>query len=166
MLCICVSVSGDAYCPLLVFAKESMSRHVNSNIHDWIDIRIEIAHSPYVMKESFLAYLTYLVIPSIESNRNLTGCQEKPTIIFCENCSCHCSEDILEELANHGILLITYPLHSSQIFQVLNVLLFGRLKSATKYLPRDDNQDPQVDHAMRIFRVYEITTMSSTVRDS
>jgi hypothetical protein len=46
------------------------------------------------------------------------------------------------------------------------MLLFGCLKSAKKYLPRDDSQDPQVDHAMGIFRVHEIATTSSTVRGS
>jgi hypothetical protein len=49
---------------------------------------------------------------------------------------------------------------------VLDVLLFDRLKSAKKSLPRDDSQDPQADHAMRVSRASEITTTSSTVRGS
>jgi hypothetical protein len=129
LLC-CVSASGGAYCPLHVSAKKSVARLFDSGIRDGIDLRIEIAHSLYVRKESFLAYLRDVVIPSIESNQNLSGCQENPATIFCDNCSCHCSERILEELANHGILLMTDPPHTSQIFQVFDMLLFGRLKPA------------------------------------
>jgi hypothetical protein len=101
----------------------------------------------------------------VENNRQLPGCQEKPSVIFCDNCSCHCSDDVLRDLATHGILLMTYPPHSSHIFQVLDVLLFGRLKSA-KYLARDPNLSPQVDHAMRVFRAYEQATTSTTVQGS
>jgi hypothetical protein len=94
------------------------------------------------------------------------GCQEKPAILFCHHCPCHCSEAILEELANYGILLITDSRQTSQIFKVPDVLLFGCFKSAKKYRPRDDNEDPQVDDAICVFDAYEIATMSSTVRDS
>jgi hypothetical protein len=131
-----------------------------------IDLRIEIAQSPCVTRESFLRYLRGVVIPSIESNRDLLGCQRKPAIIFWDNCSRHFSEDIFQELANDRILLIIYPRNTSHIFQVLDVLLFGRLKSAKKHLPRDDELDPHLDHAMRVFRAYEIATMNTTVRSS
>jgi hypothetical protein len=36
----------------------------------------------------------------------------------------------------------------------------------TLYLARNDNLDPQVDHACRAFRSYEIATTSTTVRSS
>jgi hypothetical protein len=165
LLC-CISASGDAYCPLLVSARQSVLQVFEMGVRDGIDLRIKIAQSPYITKELFLEYLREVVIPSIESNRDLPGCRGKPAIIFCDNCSCHCSEDILRELAHHGVLLITYPPHTSHIFQVLDVLLFGRLKLAKKHLSRNDDLDPQVDHAMRVFRAYEIATTSTTVRSS
>jgi hypothetical protein len=149
-----------------VFAKESVSQPFDLGIRDGIDLRIEIAHSPYVTRKSFLAYLRDVMVPSIKSNWNLPGCSEKSSIIFWDDCSDYCSEDIFEKLTNHEILLITYPPLTMPISQVLDVLLFGRLKSANKYLPRDDNQDPQVDHAMRDFLTYEIVTTSNTVRGS
>jgi anti-sigma-K factor RskA len=33
-----------------------------------------------------------------------------------------------------------------------------------KYLPRDENEDREVDHILRIFRAYEAVTTSTTVR--
>jgi hypothetical protein len=135
-------------------------------VHDGIDLLIKIAESPYVAKELFLEYLGNVVIPSIESNRELPGCQGKRVIIVCENCSCHCSDDILQELANHELILIAYPPHALHLFQVLDVLLFGHLKSAKKYLAGDDNLDSHVDHTFRVFRAYAIATASTTVRSS
>jgi hypothetical protein len=44
-----------------------------------------------------------------------------------ENIARDCSDEILLELASHAVLLITYPPHSSHIFQVRDVLLFAKL---------------------------------------
>jgi hypothetical protein len=70
------------------------------------------------------------------------------------------------ELAEHGILLITYPPLCSPIFQVLDTLLFGRLKAEKKHLLRDLNLGRDLDYVMRIFRAYELATTSLTVRSS
>jgi hypothetical protein len=69
-------------------------------------------------------------------------------------------------LAEHGILLITYPPHISHIFHVLDTLLFGKSKAAKKGPLRDLNQGRDPDHVMRIFRVYELATTSLAVRSS
>jgi hypothetical protein len=133
---------------------------------DGIDLRIQIAPSPYITTDIFVHYLRDVLIPVVESNRRLPGCRKKPSILFCDNCRCHCSDEILQELANHGILVLTYPPHTSHLFQVLDVLLFGRLKAAKKYLPRGEIPSPQVDHVMRVFRAYEMATTSTTIRSS
>jgi hypothetical protein len=96
---------------------------------DGIDLRIRIVQSPYITKEMFFEYVRDVVVPTVEANSGLPGCQTKPASMLCDNCSCHCSDDILQELASHGILLITCPPHTSHIFQVLAVMLFGGLKS-------------------------------------
>jgi hypothetical protein len=133
-------------------------------VRDGIDPRIKIAESPYIVQTLSIECLRDILIPSIESNREFPGYQRKPASIFCDNCSCHCSDDILPELANHAIILNTCPPHRSPLFHVLNVLLSGRLKSAKKYFARDDDLDPHMNHTFRVFRAYEIATMSTTVR--
>jgi hypothetical protein len=162
----CIAASEDAYCPLLVSAKQSVLRLFEIGVRNGIGLRVKIAESPYVTKELILQCLRDVMIPSIESTRELPGCQGKPVIIFCDHHSCHCFDDILQELVNHRIVLITYPPHALHFFQVLDVPLFGRLESATKSLPRDDNLDPHLDYAFRAFRADEIATTSTTVRRS
>jgi hypothetical protein len=66
----------------------------------------------------------------MKSNRNLLGYQENPAIIFCAQCFCHWSADILKEFANHVVSLVTHPRHTSPMLQALDVLVFGRVESA------------------------------------
>lgn len=72
----------------------------------------------------------------------------------------------MKELAFHEILLITYPPHTSHIFQVIDLLLFGRLKAIKKQFLRDLTLGRDLDHAMRIFRAYEQATTNLIVRSS
>jgi hypothetical protein len=86
--------------------------------------------------------------------------------LFCDNCASHCSDAILRELARNEILVPTYTPHTSHLFQVLDVLLFGRLKVFKKYLPKNDNEDREIDHTLRIFRAYKAVTTSMMIRAS
>jgi hypothetical protein len=72
----------------------------------------------------------------------------------------------MKELAIHGIFLITYPPHTSHIFQVLDLLLFGRLRAIKKQVLRDLTLGRDFDYVMRIFRAYEQVTTSVIVRSS
>jgi hypothetical protein len=129
----CVSASGGAYSPLLVSTKESVSQVLDMGIRNEIYIRIRIAQSRYLTKRVFIEHMRDVVVPTVEANRDHPGCQAKPSIIFWKCSSGHCSDDVLQELANNGSLVITYRPHPLHISQLLDVILFGRLKSAKKY---------------------------------
>jgi hypothetical protein len=51
-------------------------------------------------------------------------------------------------------------------FRVLDVFLFGGLKVLKKYLLKDDNEDRETDHILRIFRAYEGVTTSMMIQGS
>jgi hypothetical protein len=118
----CVTAAGDAYCPLLASADESVRQIFKTGVRDGIDLKVEIASSPYVIQAIFNKYIDEILIPAVISNRSLLSCKDKPAILLCDNCSAHCSDEVLGKLARCWIIVITYPLHTSYIFQILDVL--------------------------------------------
>jgi hypothetical protein len=52
----------------------------------------------------------------------------KPVVLYRDNCAFHCSHEVKRGFAEHRILLITYPPHTSHVIQVLDTVLFERLK--------------------------------------
>jgi hypothetical protein len=129
----CVTAAGHAYCPLLVSADQSVRQLFKTGVRDGIDLKVEIASSPYVTQVIFNKCIDEVLIPAVISNRGLPDSNDKPAILFWDNCSAHCSDEILGKLARCWIRVITYPRHISHIFQVPDVLLFGILKKAKKY---------------------------------
>jgi hypothetical protein len=76
LLC-CVSASADAYCPLLVFSNQAAFSVFQIVVRESINLSIKIEASPYVTKEILLDYIRKVVIPAVESNRQLPECQGK-----------------------------------------------------------------------------------------
>jgi hypothetical protein len=73
---------------------------------------------------------------------------------------------LLKVFAERGVAVITYPPHTSHLCQVLDLLLFGQLKAAKKYIPRADADPTDSGHLVRIFKAYELVTTSTIVRAS
>jgi hypothetical protein len=58
---------------------------------------------------------------------------------------------MLEKLAPHAVLVLTFRTQASHIFQVLDVLLFGLVKQSKKYQICDDTLPIYVDHILWLF---------------
>jgi hypothetical protein len=127
---------------------------------------IEVRQPASATAELFHRYITEVFFPAMETNRQLPGCENKFCILFSDNCSIHCQDQLLKEFAESGAAVITYPPDTSQRFQVLDLLLFGRLKAAKKYIPRVDVDLTDTDHFVRIFKADELVTTNTIVRAS
>jgi hypothetical protein len=160
----CVTAAGDAYCPLLVSSDPAPRAVFGHQMREGIDLQIEINPSPYVNGEIFEKYVDTVLIPAVDANRQLPGCDKKPAILFCDNCSAHMSNSMLEKLARHGVLVLTYPPHPSHIFQVLDILLVGLVKPFNKYQILDDALSIHVDHILRLFQADETAMANITIR--
>jgi hypothetical protein len=160
----CISAAGDGYCPLLIAPNRGAQTIFETGIRRDMDMMIEIREPAYATAKSFGRYVETAFFPAVVANRKLPGCRNKSVVSFCDNCACHWSEDMLIEFARHGVLVLSYPPHTSNLFQLLDLLLFGRLKSAKKYLPGCDRAPTSIDHIIRMFKAYETVTTSTMVR--
>ena len=123
-----VSGGGDAYFPLAVTKEPELEKKFQLGIRRDTDWSLHVGNSNYVDKETFCDHIINKFIPQVLNDRKYCGCDTLPAILFIDNCSSHLDPDLLEILADNLILVITYPSHTSHIFQVLDLLLFGVLK--------------------------------------
>ena len=123
-----VSGGGDAYFPLAVTKEPELEKKFQLGIRRDTDLSLHVGNSNYVDKETFCDHIINKFIPQVLNDRKYCGCDTLPAILFIDNCSSQSDPDLLEILADNLILVITYPSHTSHIFQVLDLLLFGVLK--------------------------------------
>jgi hypothetical protein len=161
-----ISAGGDAYSPLLLTSDQTTLRLFDKPIRRGIDFSVQIKDSPYVDTETFRNYIIQTIIPHFAADRNGALPESSPAILFFDNCRPHCADDILEALARAWVMVISYPPHTPGVFQVLDKLIFGVLKTVKRHVAKTDTLPPAADHARRIFLAYERATVSETVRSA
>ena len=159
-----ISAAGDAYFPTIFWNDAKANDIFNKGIRKGIDLTIIIGNTSYVTKETFTDYVSSNFIPLVIETRKIDGCADKPALLFYDNCQAHIDEDLLRNLAENKILVITYPPHTSQIFQALDRLTFSLIKEKKRHALKDDDENPLIDHIRRIFKGYEESTTSENVR--
>lgn len=165
-LVVTISADGDAYFPLAITSNPNLTKIFDLNIRENVDLLLQISTSSYINKDIFKNHIINNFIPQVEEDRKYTQIEDCPSILFMDNCSSHLDEELLQILAQHLIMVIAYPSHTSNIFQVLDLLLFDVLKIHKKQIRKSDKLSPEIDHLYRIFRAYEMSTCSTTVRSS
>ena len=161
-----ISGGGDAYFPLAVTSNPELEQIFDLGVRRDVDLFLKISNSPYINKETFVNHIMQNFIPQVQNDRRFCGDNQLPAILFFDNCSCHIDNELLQILAQNMILVISYPSHTSHVFQVLDLLLFGVLKAYKKHIPKNDHIRPKVDHFYRSFKAYELSTCSTTIRSS
>lgn len=165
-LVVTISAGGDAYFPMAITSDPTLDQIFDLGIRRDTDLILQVSNSSYVNKQIFNNHIINNFIPQVEIDRKFVNLMDNPAILFFDNCSSHLDEELLQTLAQHMIIVIAYPSHTSHVFQVLDLLLFGVLKVHKKYLKKNDQIPHKIDHLYRIFQAYEQSTCSTTVRSA
>jgi hypothetical protein len=96
LLC-CVTASRDSYSPMQIAPTVSARKPFDIGVRDHIDLIIEVRQPAYATAELFYRYITEVFFLTLETNRQLPGCENRLCILFCDNCSIHCQDQLLKE---------------------------------------------------------------------
>jgi hypothetical protein len=67
-------------------------------------------------------------LPYIDELRSNEEFADKEAILLMDNCSIHVQAETLQTLADHRVKVITFPPHTTHMFQCLDLSLFGNFK--------------------------------------
>jgi hypothetical protein len=161
---VCINAAGETLCPLIVTTDRSARGVFRDGIEENVDLQVHLGTSAYVNAAVFYSYLDEVLIRRIEDFREANGLPESPAVLFMDNCSSHLTREVIDLLSSHKVKIITFPPHSSGIFQMLDLVFFGVFKTYKKRLSRNTSVPVMEDHAMRMFRACEAAGASTTVR--
>jgi hypothetical protein len=162
----CVCAGGDRLMPFVVATEQRTSEIFRTGIREGTDLQLFIARSPYFTESLFYNYINDVFIPFVLKRRDSHNCPNQHAILFMDNLFAHCSDRTLQLLSQHNIRVISFPPHSTHIFQMLDLVVFGVMKHYKSTLKKANNIHPVADHLHRAFRAFELATVSSTIRAS
>jgi hypothetical protein len=118
-------------------------------------IALKFNQKPYFNAGIFLDYTRTIFVPYTDALRGLAVFAEEIAALLMDDCSAHVSDDVIGILTEAKVRVITFAPHTTQVFKVLDLTIFGVPKRCPRYeLPFDD------DHATVkfIMKVYHDIT--------
>lgn len=120
----CIAVSGDSLTPMLL-ASEADEKYIYSLGYEKDeDIFLRYPTSKYVNEELFIDRLAVVLIPYLKALRQQEQYRNELAILMFDNMSAHVIARVLQLLAQHGVLVYSFPPHSIHLLQPLDLLLF------------------------------------------
>jgi hypothetical protein len=111
----------------------------------------------------FLDYIRTVFLPNLAEPRTLDAFTEETGVLLMDNCPSHVSDDIIGLLTESRVRVITFAPHTTQIFQILDVILFGALERRLGYkLPFEDEKET-VKFIMKVYRDFKQTMAESNI---
>jgi hypothetical protein len=129
-----------------------------------VDMVLEHRQKTYVTATLFQQYVTSVPIPFIERLRTNPEFTGKSAILPMHNCSIHTRSEVLVTLRDHNVKVIIVPPQIIQIFQTLDLFLFGVFKRKMQYKLPFTNDNLTVNFVRNAFYALKQTFVPDHVR--
>jgi hypothetical protein len=132
----CVLAAGESLTPFVV------SSPVNDEVIETLRIEgfrigvnvvLEHRQKAYVTATLFQQYGTRVLIPFIDRLRTNLEFTDKSMILFLDHCFIHTRPEVLATLRDDNAKVITFPPHTTEIFQTPDLCLCGVFMRKMQY---------------------------------
>jgi hypothetical protein len=165
----CVSAARESLNPFVVSSqvndKVTETRKI-AGFRMGVDIVLEHRQKAYVTATLFQQYVTSVLIPFIERLRTNPEFTGKSATLLMDNCSIHTRPEVLATLRDHNVKVITFPPHTTQIFQTLDLYLFGVFKRKMQYKLPFANDNLTVNFLRNAFHALKQTFVPDNIRSA
>jgi hypothetical protein len=104
--------------------------------------------------EIFLEYVGTVLLPYLVWLQGLGAFAAEEAVSLMDNCSAQVTDDLIRLLTESRVRVITFALHTTHIFQILDLTLFGALKT----------RNVTVKSIMKVYHDFTQTMAPSNVR--
>jgi hypothetical protein len=163
---VCISAAGDRLLPLFLSSDRSSREVFTTGVRENIDLSLRVADSAYMNEETFHSYISQYYIPYIAGMRSARNHPTETVVLLMDNLYSHCADRTLYDLGQNNILAISFPPHSSGLFQMLDLVVFGVMKGYIKTIQKNCRLSKAADHIYRSFKALELATCSTTIRSA
>jgi hypothetical protein len=144
----CVSAAGESLTPFIMTSQMSdniLKRLMSRVVRMEVDFLLRQRSKPYVSRKLFLKYIKTIFLPYLNELRDREQFECREAVLLMDNYSPHISDEIVAVLSEARVRIITFAPHTTQIFQVLDLVLSGALKTrlnGLRPLKRSNQRSP------------------------
>jgi hypothetical protein len=130
------------------------------------DVMVRQRNPAYLNEELFHEYISAVLIPYVSSLSSRLELVDQAAVLLMDSALPYTSERILRSLSENNTIALTVPDHTTNLFQVLDLVFFRSLKHLKAMAAGEFGDDSANDHITKLIQVYQQTATSSTIRRS
>jgi hypothetical protein len=125
---LCVSPFGDGPPPAFIF---SAKKQVTDFLQFEMTRRMCVLNSAngWMTADLFVKWAV-IFVTWLNEFRNQLSSNDKPAVLFLDNCKTHCVERALRTFADHNVKVISFPPHMTHVLQPIDVSCARAFKAA------------------------------------
>jgi hypothetical protein len=151
--------------PLLVIHRKTIDEDVwLGGWRDGQDFLLRSNDTSYVTGDIFPEYLTVVFLRYVATVSESMNLSDSPAVLLCDDRTAHIGDEIKVLLARDDVRLITFPPHTSHLFQPLDLVAFGVFNREHGDLMVKLPRGSQVWQVTKLMKALERATDSSTNR--
>jgi hypothetical protein len=127
----CITIAEEPFTPYIVTSQDSDAirrRLVSRDVCLGVDFVLRHLSKPCVNGEFFLEYINTIFVPYLNELQDLEDLETCEAVLLMDNWSPHVSDDIVAVPTRLRVRIIRFAIHTTHIFQVLDVVLFSALQ--------------------------------------
>jgi hypothetical protein len=140
----CLSAAGESLLHYMVTSQNSLvlQEHLKKQaVRLGGNFALKFNQKPCFNTGIFLAYMRTILLQYIDILRDRAVLAQEIALLLMSHCSADVSDDVIRILTEARVCVITFAPHATQVFQPLDLTLFGVLKQGPRYeLPFDENK--------------------------
>ena len=166
-ICATISMAGDVLPPLIISNRVTIDQEIyDAGWREGQDFVYYHQKNSFMTKEIFQNYIFNHIIPYIDNTRKMMKLEDSPGVLLIDNCTSHQCDEIYKVLANNNIRLITFPPHTTNLFQPLDLVTFGIFKQEKSQVRSKYKKGSQIDIINKNLIAMERATTSSNNRSA
>jgi hypothetical protein len=118
----CVFAVADVLTPVLITASPIADTLWSRGLTQDEDAMIRQCSLADITEELFYDYIATAFIPYVMSVRDWTGFQNETTVLLMDSAIPHTSESVRGILGENHIMAITFPAHTTKLFQAVDLV--------------------------------------------
>jgi hypothetical protein len=138
-----ITAGGESMTPFIVTSQISDGIHkmlISGAVRLGIDFVLWQRPKQYVSCKLFLEYIKTIFVPYLNGLRDSEEFEACEAVLLMDNYSPHVSDDVVAVLTHTRVRTITFAPHTTHVFQMLDVILFGGRKKHANGLKMFDEE--------------------------
>jgi hypothetical protein len=162
----CIIAAGESLTPDIVTSQDSETvrkRLMSRGVRLIVDFVLKNRLKPYVSRELFLHYIKTIFVPyltELRDSEELEGCE---AVLLMDNYSLHIADDIISVLTSVRVRVITFTPHTTHVFEIVDVVLFGALKKHATGLETLHKEEPAAAFLLKVCHDFKQTMIEVNI---